>query len=262
MMHQVYSTVNHKGHMTPRLFVCAVIALMIFAGCSAASRLQSSLGTKYKYSYRLTNATFGQLSYRDQRIKIQFRLDDGAIRFKLQNLSPVPIKIRWDESAIGVRNRYYAVRNKRTLYTASHKENTTLTIPPSGYVIDMAIPSENIMWTKTGWKERDLLQTTDRNSEQYRNRILGYKGSIVEFAIPLEAGGEVWPYKFRFQVTSVDPVPWEKVRRPYRPAPPAPPPGSNPVAEGNDYVVAAVIAAGVLGVAAILLTQRKEPIVE
>lgn len=248
--------------MTPRLFVCAVIAVVLLAGCSAASRLQSSLGNKYRYSYRLTNATFGKLSYRDQRIKIQFRVDDAAIRFKFTNLSRVPVKIKWDEVTIGVRNRYYAVRNTRTLYTASHKDNATPALPPNGYVIDLAIPSENTSWTTAGWREKDLLPTTDRDSEAYRQRIQRYKGSVVELILPIEAGGEVWSYRFKFEVTSVDPLPWERYRRPYRPAPPAPPAGAKASSGTDDYITAAIIAAGVLGVTAILLTQKKEPVAE
>lgn len=248
--------------MTSRIFVCAVIAVVLLAGCSAASRLQSSLGNKYRYSYRLTNATFGKLSYRDQRIKIQFRIDAGAIRFKLTNLSKIPVRIKWDEVTIGVRNRFYAVRNSRTLYTPNYKDNAAPALPPNGYVIDMALPSENIGWSGTAWREKDLLPTTDRNSDANRRRIEGYKGSIVELVLPIEAGGETWPYRFRFEVTSVDPLPWEHYRRPYRPAPPAPPGGAKPSSSTDDYITAGIIATGVLAVTAILLTQKKEPVSE
>jgi hypothetical protein len=246
--------------MTYKVFLSAVVVVVLLSGCSAASRLRSSHGNKYRYTYKLIDPPpASRLSYQDQRIKIQFRLDDAAIRFRLQNLSPAPFKIKWDETSIGVKGRYFAVRNTRTLYTSTHRDNAAPIIPPTGYVIDMAIPSENISYVGSGWKEKDLLPTTDRNSRAMNERILRNKGSRVELVLPIDAGGEIWPYTFRFEVTSVVSLPWERYRTPRRPPQPALPAGSPASAQKEDYIVSAVIVAGVLGVAAVLLTQKKDP---
>lgn len=251
--------------MTPRLFVAAVIAVVVLAGCSAASRLQSSLGNKYKYSYQLMSPSSGyKMSFQDRLIRIQFLIDDGAIRFKLTNKSIVPIRIKWDDVSVGVRGRYYAARNTRTLYLADYQDKAVPVIPPNGYVIDLALPSENISYDGKQWKEKELLPVTDRNSEEMRNRILAHKGSTVNLMLPIVAGEATVLYDFRFQVMSVEPVAWERYRRPRRPLPPPLliPSSAKIEADSDDQLITAIVAAGLLGVGAILLTQKKSPVVE
>ena len=247
--------------MTSKLFSIAVIGVFLLAGCSAASRLQPSLGNKFRYGYRLVSpSSGGKMAFQDDRIRIAFRIDDAAIRFQLRNRSPLPLKVKWDDVSIGVRGRYYAVRNTRTLYVPSYRDNAVPTILPSGYIIDMAMPAENISFDGNKWKEKELLPTTDRDSDAMRQRILGNRGSVVNLLLPIQAGDSVWSYAFQFRVTSVDSLGWERYRRPRRPAPPMQP--GRIKAETNDQIVTALVITGILGVGAILLTQKKSPPVE
>jgi hypothetical protein len=247
--------------MTPKLFYSAVIAVMLLAGCSAASRLQSSLGYKYRHSYRLVSpSSGGRMVFQDDRIRIAFRIDDAAIRFQLRNRTTRPLKIRWDEASLGVRGRYYAVRNTRTLFLPGYRDDTAPTILPQGYVIDMAMPAENISFNGSEWKEKELLQTTDRNSPAIQQRLLAYKGSVVNLLLPVQVGDSVWSYTFQFQVTSVDSLGWDKYRKPRRPSPPMMP--GKIKAESSDQLVTGIVVAGLLGVGAILMTQKKSPPVE
>ncbi len=247
--------------MTSKIFCIAVVGVILLAGCSAASRLQSSLGYKYRYSYRLVSpSSGGRMTFQDDRIRIAFRIDDGAIRFQLRNRSSIPVQVKWDDASIGVRDRYYAVRNTRTLYVPSYRDNAVPTILPSGYVIDMAMPAENISFDGNEWKEKDLLPTTDRNSAAIRQRVLGNKGSIVNLLLPLQAGDSVWSYTFQFQAVSVDSLGWARYRKPRRPAAPM---KQGKITTGtDDQIVTALVVAGLLGVGAILLTQKKSPPVE
>lgn len=247
--------------MTPKLFGIAVIGVVLLSGCSAASRLQSSLGNKFRYTYRLVSpSSGGRMVYQDERIKIAFRIDDAAIRFQLRNLSSRPIKVKWDDAAMSVRGRHYAIRNNRTVYLPDYRDNAAPAILPTGYIIDMAIPSENIWFDGDEWKERDLLQTTDRNSASIRERMRAFKGSMVNLILPIQAGNEVWSYTFQFQVTSVDSLGWDKYRKPRRPVPPANP--ARIKAGTGDQMITALVVAGLLGVGAIALTQKKTPPVE
>ena len=244
--------------MIPRLVPAALLLTVLLAGCSAASRLQSSHGKKYRYSYTLVSPTSGwKMSFQDERLKILFRIDDSAVRFKLQNRTSSPMKIVWEDASIGARNRYYAVRNTRTLYLPDYRDNAVPTIMPGGYVIDLAIPAENVYHNGTDWKETDLLPTTDRNSVAAGERILKHKGSAVSLLLPILVGNEVVNYTFQFQVTAVNNIPWERYRIPRRPGPPVSTP--QPKVGGADQIITAVIVAAVVGISAILLTQKKSP---
>jgi hypothetical protein len=244
--------------MTSRLVLTAVFFTILVAGCSTASRLQSSLGNKYKYSYRLVSPTSGRtMSFQDERLKILFRIDDSAIRFKLQNLSKSPMKVVWEDASLGARGRFYAVRNTRTLYLPNYRDNAVPTIMPGGYTIDMALPAENIHFDGSDWVEKDLLTTTDGNSPLQADKILKSKGSLVSLLLPIKVGDEVRNYTFQFQVTAVNQIPWERYRHPRRPQPPVNLP--QPKMGGSDQIITAVIVASVVGVAAILLTQKKAP---
>jgi len=247
--------------MTSKLFCSAVVGIVLLAGCSAASRLQSSLGNKYRYGYRLVSpSSGGRMVFQDDRIRIAFRIDDAAIRFQLRNRSSIPLKVKWDDASIGVRDRYYAVRNTRTLYVPSYRDNAVPTILPSGYIIDMAMPAENISFNGSEWKEKELLQTTDRNSDAIRQRMFAYKGSMMNLLLPVQVGDSVFSYTFQFRVQSVDSLGWDKYRKPRRPSPPMMP--GKIKAESSYQLVTGIVVAGLLGVGAILMTQKKSPPVE
>ncbi|HEX9615143.1 MAG TPA: hypothetical protein VGA55_06535 [Bacteroidota bacterium] len=244
--------------MTARIVSAVVLFFILIGGCSTASRLQSSFGTKYKYTYRLVSPFSGRtMSFQDTRLRILFRIDDSAIRFKLQNLSASTMKVVWEDASIGVRNRFYAVRNTRTLYLPSYRDNAVPAIMQGGYVIDLAIPAENISFDGEQWAEKDLLPTTDRESHAVRQSILNAKGNAVNVLLPIRVGEEVVNYTFKFEVTAVNVLPWERYKKPRRPLPPVSLP--EPAFAGTDQIITAVIVASVVGISAILLTQKKSP---
>ena len=129
---------------------------------------------------------------------------------------------------------------------------------PEGYVIDLAVPAPNVSYDGTQWQERDLLPTTDRHSATIRKRIVATNGRAIDFLLPLEfeQSGRM-NYAFQFGVASVTEVPWEKYRKPHRP--PAPRPVNTVKVTGNDQLITAAIVVGVLGISAVLLTQKKAP---
>ena len=235
---------------------------LFLAGCSAASRLESSLGTKYRYSYFLLSPSpTGRLSYADERIKILFRIDAGAIRFKLDNLTSSIVTVKWPGAALGVLGRSHPVHSVRSYYSQEKAGEASSVILPKGYVIEMAIPASSVYYDGSKWQERDLLPTTDRNSEAVRKRILANKGGIVELLLPMQfEGSETINYTFRFKVSSVDEIPWEQYRKPWRPMPPKPLTSSSFTT--SDQILTGAIIVGVVGIGAVLLSQKKTPPVE
>jgi hypothetical protein len=244
--------------VSTRTLLTLSIAALVLTGCSVASRLESSFGMKYRYSYALVSPKSAwKRAYLDKRIKMLFLIDDGAVRFKLSNLSDETMTIDWPNASVGVSGRYYTVRNARTYYGQS-PVSTGPPIPPKGYVIDLAIPAQNVSYDGKAWQERDLLPTTDRHSETVRKRILGSTGRTVDLILPIqfEQSGTI-TYNFRFSVAAVNELPWNRYKRPHRPPAPRP---VNPVkVTSNDQVITAAIIAGVLGISAVLLTQKKAP---
>lgn len=239
------------------LFTISLAALLVLSGCSAASRLESSLGTKYTYSYLLTSPKpAGKLTFLDHSIKIVFLIDQGAIRFKLTNLSGRTMTVGWQNASLSVLERHYTVLSTRSYYSADSNKTVSPAIQPGGYVIDMALPSPNVYYDGAEWREKDLLPTTDRHSAGIRKRILANKGGILSLLLPMNfEGTETVNYLFQFKVAAVSELPWQRYRAPHRPPPP---PAPHEVTT-NDQLITAAIIAGVVGLSAILLTQKKSP---
>ena len=239
--------------------IAILTAALILSGCSAASRLESAFGAKYKYSYALVSPTpAGKRSYQDNRIKIQFLIDDGAFRFKLTNLSSEAMTIDWSKASIGILGRYFPVRNTSSYYAQDSNVVSSPPIPPHGYVIELAIPAQHVTYNGSQWQERDLLPTTDRHSQSMRNRILGAKGKKIDLLLPIKfQSSGVVNYTFQFTITAVNERPWNRYRKPFRPPVPKP---VNPVKfTTNDQWITAGIILGVVGISAVLLTQKKSP---
>lgn len=248
--------------MKQKLSIAILVLALILGGCSAASRLKSSLGTKYQYSYFLLSPSpAGRLSYADKRIKVLFQIDDGAIRFKLYNRSLSTITIDWSQAVVAVKGRSFPIRTAGSYYS-QHSINSPPTVVLSkGYIIEMAIPARNILYDGKKWQEQDLLPTTDRRLEKIKQQIRANKGGIVELLLPIQFGGsEAVKYTFRFKIASVAAIPWERYRKPWRPN------VSNPFStfkvNNNDPLITTATIGGILGVSAILLAKKKLPISE
>lgn len=242
------------------MLLAALGVVLLCAGCSAVSKLRSTQGTKYRYTYELSAPVRSpRLAFQDERVGLLFRIDQAAIRFKLTNRSPEPIRIKWDEATLVVRGRSYAVRNRRTLYVTPAVDYANPTILPGGYIIDMALPADNISFDGRRWVERDLLPTVDRNSEAAGRKILANMGNTISFLLPVENGQSLHQYRFEFKVSKVDTLAWERYRRPARPAPPPPLAKEKAVNGTSSTWTTAIIVGGVVGLAAVLLLQKKTP---
>lgn len=232
-----------------------MLAALLLGGCAASAGYTPGQGGKYQYTYAMVApTTSADLTHRDERIIIQFRPDDAAMKFQLQNLSDVELSVDWGRASIGVEGRFYPVRHATTLYGDSARGSMLL--PPMGYVRDLVIPAENIRFDGEQWVETDLLPTTDRGSDALRTEIRGSVGKQVSVVLPLRFGQEEVTYEFAFRVATVRSIAW----RDFRPVERVPaPPGGKRASGRLDQVTLAVIAIGVLGFAAYALSQSKNP---
>lgn len=236
--------------------VFLTVGSLLLSGCSGAAGIQS--GTNYLYTYKMKQPIVNdQLLFKDNYITIQFTFDQSAISFQLQNVSEASMSIVWEKVSIGVNKRTYSVRNTSTFYSLSAAVPTSLVIPPLGYVRETIIPRENVYMDKGEWIEKDLFLTNDRKNSKLKKAITGYVGGEISISIPVKIGEIVTDYSFTFNIAKVTPLP-SKLLPPVKERPPAP---KTPVMESSSgsTIVPIAIAAGVLGVAVYLLSQKKTP---
>ena len=229
------------------------VLLLIFSGCGALNLLPNSDGNKYQYRYVLTSpVSSDKLVFRDSTIFAQFRFDDGAVRFQVQNITGGNISIDWGRMTIGVRKRFSSIRNSATIYSAATPSQAATVLPPLGYVIDFAIPEKNIT-PQDGWHENDLLPTVDKKSPELRDKILGAVGTPITLVMPVRIGSVIRDYTFQFQVAGVNQIPWAQVKPPRRPTPPI---RAHDMYASEQFITAGIVAT-VVGVASILISKNK-----
>lgn len=235
--------------------VVAVLSLggLILFGCAIGS-VGDRVGSKFKYWYALTKpiVTDG-LQFEDNRIFIQFRIDESFVNFRLQNVSDRPVSILWDRMTLAVDGRITPFKYSADGYALQPVQRLPTVIPPSAYLIDFIVPAENLQLIDGSWRERDLIPTRDRGGQELRTKILGNVGRTVSMYLPLASSEQVLEYLFEFEVSSVEKVDWKNYRPPRRTLMPRP---SGPSA-GETWTTAVLI--GVFVVAAVYFVFIRKP---
>lgn len=232
-----------------------VLAVILLSGCAGSFH---AANTHYMYKYALMSpASSDDLIYKDRYIIIQFKFDESAIRFQLQNVSEAPISIVWEHASISLNRRTFAVRNSATLYSFAQDPPAPVVIPPLGYVREVVIPRDRILYEDNEWKEMEMFPTQDLGSQNRKRAILRFIGSRVKFIMPVIIGEAETEYSFIFKVTDIAPLPKNtlppKKERPPVPAMPFPTMGA------SQSIMPVVITTGILGVVVYLLSQKKNP---
>jgi hypothetical protein len=241
----------------PVTILSGLILAMLVSSCSAPNQFSAGKGNKYKYYYRLIRPASDSLKYRDDSLLIQFRIDEAAIRFQLQNLTRSDLRIDWSKPAVGIGGQFVGVRHAENLYS----DDTLATglshvVPPYGFVRELLLPRQNISFDGRRWEERDLLPTMDNNDPALRNQIIANAGKKISVVLPLVFAKAERTYRFDFAVDSVRQIAW----RDYKPLKriPAPPVAVRSVG-GVEQITAAVLTVGVLGFSAYMLSAKKDP---
>jgi hypothetical protein len=252
---KIYMNRNRYTIISFILIVCLMGSML--TSCSSSGRLSRQYGNKYVYNYRMTApAQSSNLFFTDDRILIQFRIDDAAVQFRLQNIYQENVRIDWTQASIGVRGRYSPVRHAANVYSQELNYIISNIIPPHGYTQDFAIPMENVSFDGRRWSERDLLHTVDYNSAQFVRRIRENVGSQINLILPLVFESDTLIYSFTFTVDRIERIPWDRFRpltRPVSPPGPADPDGTPSV----DNLSVVMMATGMIGVSVYLLTMKK-----
>ena len=237
--------------------VFTVLLMVLLMGCASTTPFAPGKGSKYQYTYRMVYPVENaELLYQDDSIVVQFKFDDAALKFQLQNVSDVDVHVHWSRAAISINGRYYPVRHADNLYSDSTGSQASMILPPLGFIRDLAIPRQNEYFDGNQWVEEDLLPTTDNGSPELRDKILSGVGQSVTLLLPLQFENGNRNYEFEFQVSAVDRIAWKDFQ-PVKRVPPPPEPQHGRMA--ITQLTTAVIAVGILGFSAYLLTRKKSP---
>ena len=235
-----------------------IAAMMLFSGillsCATTSQYTPGSGNKYQYIYKLISPVENaNLLFQDDSVIIQFKFDEAAIQFQLQNVSESNISIDWDKASMGINGRFFPVRHASNLYGDTIHSDSMI-MPPLGYIRDVVIPRNNIYYNGSSWVELELLPTTDHHSPALQESIEKRSGQLICLVLPIVFGSRVENYGFDFQVDSVKRIDWKDyVPTKREPAPPSPKHSLLVL----DNVTTAVIMVGVLGFSAYLLSVKK-----
>jgi len=82
-------------------FVAMLICAGIFLSCATTSQFSPGNGNKYQYTYKMVSPLKNsKLMFQDDSIIIQFKFDDAAIQFQLQNISESIVTLDWGKASI------------------------------------------------------------------------------------------------------------------------------------------------------------------
>lgn len=185
-------------------------------GCSIGSVSDRS-GSKYEYWYALTKPIVSdRLRYEDDRIFIQFGIDESFVKVWLLNISDQALSVHWDRVTFVVDGVITPFKYSENAYTLDPDQWNPTVIPPYEYAIDFLVPADNIRVRNGIWVEQDLFPTRDFGSEDLRNEILQNIGKSIAIFMPLNFGEEVNEYVFGFEVAEIEKLDWEKYHPPKR----------------------------------------------
>lgn len=139
------------------LLLCSVVIAVIVSGCATTTSFTPGSGNKYQYLYSLVYPVrTDNLLFRDDSVIIQFKFDEAAIRFQLQNISSSTIHIVWNKVSLHQNGRFVSIRHADNLYTDRLDTNASVLLPPLGYIRDLVIPRNHISFNGKEWVEDDL----------------------------------------------------------------------------------------------------------
>ena len=243
------------GHWSTRCLSILLAGLMVI-GCGTSSQFVPGAGKKYVYSYTMVAPVPDrQLVFEDDRIAVNFTIDEAAILFRLQNKTDRAVRILWERVVMGIGGRFDRVRHATDLY-ADSLDTRPFPLPARGFVRDLLLPYLSIRHDGQRWVEKPLYRTVDEHDDSLRTLIVGNIGKRLRVVLPLEIAGAITEYDFEFEVTGVDEISWrEWAPLPREPRPPATPKGLSK----QEQTVTIAIIVGFLAMFALLVSADKKP---
>jgi hypothetical protein len=137
-----------------------------------------------------------ELLFEDQSIRIRFALSEKHIGIILQNKTPSPVKVDWNNiSYVDITGLAHGVMHTGVRYIERDRPQVPTIIPPAAMIDDVIIPSDHISYTAGsggGWTSRPFLPPLAETDL--------YLGKSFSVFMPLELNGIVKNYSFAFRM--------------------------------------------------------------
>ncbi|MFQ5798743.1 MAG: hypothetical protein ACE5H0_08630 [Bacteroidota bacterium] len=235
------------------LLACLTLTAFVFWGCSVAT-FGDRVGSKFKYRYGLREPiASGELSFADDRIFMQFRIDESFVNFALRNSSTQPLRVLWDRGLLVVDGNITPINYSASVYALQPVQRRPALIMPDATLTDFLVPAQNLRLIDGTWVERDLFPTRDFGNEELRAKILENVGKTITMYLPLASGEKVIDYVFEFEVAGIDRIDWKNYRPPERKF------GQIPPTVGTEDVKMTAIVVGFFIVAGVYFLFIRKP---
>ena len=196
-----------------RFIAWLLIFSLIDLGCAPVSKIFSSRGKAYRYSFEMTEpAASKELTYKVPEFTIWFVIDQGAINYTLRNTTGSRISILAGNASIGIGNKFSPVRTSTSYYVDTVSYLVSNNVLANGNVRDFFIPRENVYYTDNKWIEKPLLTIKDEGNPAKRQAIQKNVGSEISLLLPIKVGNNTNDYTFKFKIASVKNIEFDSLR--------------------------------------------------
>jgi hypothetical protein len=156
-------------------------------------------GGHYPALYRISMVkptTSDITSFQDSFISVVFAISKKQIDFALQNRTPEPIKIDWNQvSYVDVTGKSHRVVHEGVRLIDKDRPQAPTIVPPTARVEDIILPSDYAQWTGSDWEVRPLLPEGPLAKT--------YEGQSFSIFMILEVNGRAKNYLFTFKIRNV-----------------------------------------------------------
>jgi len=170
---------------------------------------------KYVYDLDLVKPTVSKdLTYTDDKLTIDFVLNDADMSLKIKNNSDKPLKIIWDEASFVNNGEAQKIIHKNVKFIDKEKSQAPTVIPPRSFIDETIQPIDDIKFQQQGygrytsyaWSAKPIFQTNydyNGNEKKHKDKLKLLKGNPVNVYLPIQYDGKTIDYYFEMQVADI-----------------------------------------------------------
>lgn len=174
---------------------------LLISGCYTKGTYKINLtevDTPYGKQKKINSNTF-----KDDNIKILWKLDSYSASFVLENKTEHVIKIVWDD-VVWVSNsgNTYKTFHSDTKYIDKEKHQIPSIIVSGARIEDSIIPSVCVSYSTVinGWIRSPILQAEAKSQKEFRRIYDNTVGKTIKIYFPLQIKNNIVEYIFNFKI--------------------------------------------------------------
>jgi hypothetical protein len=177
-------------------------SLIIFSVTSCAT-------SKYEYDLDILKPVYSkELNFSDDKISIDFVLNEFDISLKVKNNSDKPFKIIWDEASFVKNGEAQKIMHKNIKFMDKEKNQAPTVIPSNSFINETIQPIDDIKFSTSSyskggqyrWSTEPIFLVSRQSSKK---KILSYLGNTINIYLPIQFDGKTIDYYFEMQVKDI-----------------------------------------------------------